>query len=288
MQTLSLSTKVKSELEKHYEDLFLTSYNKVQGLDFISPEKATELLKKNINNYYTMKQSEVDRLVVDILSKNWLTTGTPIQFDVNGILIDGQTRLSAIVKSGVSIPIVVVNNVPPAAKYVLDGGHKRSFDQRVKNDEDHPTLLGSTLRMLHAWIYKKNSIGHSRVASTPELLDLLSKHPGVRDSVASYSKQMPVNVISKTIAAFCHYVLNKISPEQAEEFLQKLITGSGLDESSPILVLRNLLINSKSLGITIDNRAKISFIFKTWNAFRSNKKITKGKMIKDLTVPEPI
>ena len=286
MQTVPLHAKVKSEIETHYEGVFLDS--SVQGLVFISPEKATEYLKKNINNYYNLKQREVDRLVVDILNRNYIPTATPIQFDTDGILIDGQTRLSAIVKSGISIPIVVANNVLPAAKYVLDGGHNRSFDQRVKNEEEHPVLLGSTLRMLHAWIYKKNSIGHSRVASTHELLDLLSRHPGIRDSVSSYSKKMSVNVISKTIAAFCHYILNKISPEQAEEFLQKLITGSGLDENSPIMVLRNLLINSKSLGITIDNRAKISFIFKTWNAFRNKKKITKGKMIKDLTVPEPI
>lgn len=59
-------------------------------------------------------------------SGNWRYTGEGIKFGPDGTLLDGQTRLRAIVLSGVTITMPVWRGIDPDAQLVMDSGRPRS------------------------------------------------------------------------------------------------------------------------------------------------------------------
>ena len=67
----------------------------------ITPEYAKELLDYNKKNR-SLSKATVDRYAEDMRKDNWQQNGEAIKIDWDGNLIDGQHRLAACVKSGVS------------------------------------------------------------------------------------------------------------------------------------------------------------------------------------------
>jgi hypothetical protein len=72
----------------------------------VSPAMAEEWLRKNISNR-KVRPSWVLELSRRITAGEWKLTHQGIAFDRNNVLIDGQHRLHAIVKSGVTVPMQV-------------------------------------------------------------------------------------------------------------------------------------------------------------------------------------
>jgi hypothetical protein len=68
----------------------------------VTPEMAKEWLTRNIDNR-ELQPGTVDGYARDMAAKNWQVTHQPIAFDDLGHLKDGQHRLWAIVKTGLSI-----------------------------------------------------------------------------------------------------------------------------------------------------------------------------------------
>jgi len=68
------------------------------------------LLKRNAMNR-PLSKSHVDKLSDSLLRGEWVMNGDAIRISKCGILIDGQHRLSAVVKSGVSIETIVIDGL---------------------------------------------------------------------------------------------------------------------------------------------------------------------------------
>ena len=78
----------------------------------ITPKIAREMLTKNVCNR-SFRHTWVSVLAQDMLNGNWELTPSPIIFDEDGTLIDGQHRLMAVEKSGVTCSFVVCTNAKP-------------------------------------------------------------------------------------------------------------------------------------------------------------------------------
>ena len=97
--------------------------------EFISPEMAADLLETN-NENRKISKGTVQAYVQDILSGNWdETVGVAISLDENGILRDGQHRLTAIVESGIGIHTWVCRNV--SSDGIYDNNRKRSNADQI-------------------------------------------------------------------------------------------------------------------------------------------------------------
>jgi hypothetical protein len=71
--------------------------------ELITPELASSLLETNSNNR-NLSKGTVEAYANDMLAGNWdESVGDAISIDTDGVLRNGQHRLSAIVLSGVSI-----------------------------------------------------------------------------------------------------------------------------------------------------------------------------------------
>lgn len=91
----------------------------------VTPDLATEWLGANHGNR-NQRPKAIGAYARDIENDAWLFTGESIKFDWNDRLIDGQHRLEAVVKTGLSIQTLVVRNLDPAVQGVIDTAAKRS------------------------------------------------------------------------------------------------------------------------------------------------------------------
>jgi len=88
------------------------------------PTEALASLGKSKGNR-RLNQHAVNRYAADMRRKKWVLSPQGISFDSNGVLIDGHTRLNAIIKSGEIVKITVFRNVPPETVAFLDYGKNR-------------------------------------------------------------------------------------------------------------------------------------------------------------------
>ena len=77
----------------------------------ITPDIAEAMLKANTRNYRKYNSHLIQMYAEDMRNGNWKLNGEPIVFYKNGSLANGQHRLMAVVKSGVSIQFLVVYDV---------------------------------------------------------------------------------------------------------------------------------------------------------------------------------
>jgi len=94
----------------------------------ITPEIAKKLLELNTHNR-KIKAGVVQKYVKEIMAGAWVPTASGIGFNEDGILIDGQHRLMAIVESGITVKLLVVTDLPKLSQEKTDTHTKRSaFD----------------------------------------------------------------------------------------------------------------------------------------------------------------
>lgn len=131
-------------LKSHY-------YNVIQPINGcimeITPKIAEEWLKKNIGNNRNPRTYGITAYATDMANGNWGLTPDAIAFNEDGILINGQHRLNAIVKSGVTINAFVVFGFPMSKKDFLnlDNGVKRTFRDMIRtglSDDEAVKLCG--------------------------------------------------------------------------------------------------------------------------------------------------
>lgn len=97
----------------------------------VTPEMAAKWLDESDGaNPRPVLQRSVNYLVEEIKAKRWRLTPQGIAFNEQGLLIDGQHRLWAVVESKVAVPMRVTWNTPDAVKEVLDSGTLRGLHIR--------------------------------------------------------------------------------------------------------------------------------------------------------------
>lgn len=114
----------------------------------ISPSLAAKYLEHNINNR-SVSKGYVSFLAKIMLSGEYSVNHQGIAFDEDGNLVDGQHRLHAIVKSGVTVSMLVTSDLSKKAVRDIDSGRKRRYwdNQKMLGDNMHP-LLPSVARTM--------------------------------------------------------------------------------------------------------------------------------------------
>lgn len=81
-------------------------------VEIISPEDAQAYLDNNAK-HRPIKEKKVAEYMAEMQDGRWRLNGKTICFDTTGRLLNGQHRLSAVVRSGVSLTTVVVRGLDP-------------------------------------------------------------------------------------------------------------------------------------------------------------------------------
>lgn len=102
----------------------------------ITPEVATQMLATNIDRNRPISLARVEMYEHDMLSGKWLDNGETIKIDREGRLIDGQHRLRAIERSGVTLWMWVAHGVASNAFETVDVGLTRTPRQLFNMSND--------------------------------------------------------------------------------------------------------------------------------------------------------
>ncbi|MFH9863030.1 hypothetical protein [Streptomyces sp. NPDC017202] len=257
----------------------------------VSPELAAEWLTRNTSNR-PLSKSAVQQLAGRIQRGEWQLTHQGIAFDEDGVLIDGQHRLAAIAKAGMTVPLTVTHGVPRTAFTVMDTGRKRTGrDTLALAGEANSTHLAAALRGLHLYLNAPNSAwsGGSSVTSNDQLLTMLDQHPGIRDALHHGIALNRACRITVTAATIGWYVTTQARPDiDQTPWREGIVTGARLEPGDPRLTLRNTMLNLAT-GTTHrrrdDSREHLLYYLKAWNAWAEGRSIKLLRRSPNETMP---
>ena len=246
----------------------------------VTPEIAKQWLVKNVSNR-KVSPPLVERYARDMGAGNWELNGETVKFDSSRRLIDGQHRLSAIIKSGKSCKLYVATGLPTSYKVAatIDNGRSRSAADVLRmNGYSHHTRMAAIARFVMQ--LKSDKYNHGSVGNY-EILEEVKKSPNEYERAAFQSKQVSGIATVPPYGAFAMQAYDK-EPEAFSSWHEKFTTGAGLQSGTAILTVRNHLLRMKALGHTrktafrYDVYAKLCF---AWNMAR------KGKSCKRIEIP---
>lgn len=256
----------------------------------VGAELAGHLLQFNTRNR-DLRQGHVETLARDMAAFRWRFTGDPVRFDLNGQMIDGQHRLTAILVAKVTLPTLIVWGLPEDAQDVIDTGMGRTMrDVLSLAGHQYSAQEAALLRQVHMWdaeagLAAASGRGRGGKATHSELNEVHRANPDVSTAVQHVAINHQLRkVLGATPAAFCWLILNRIDSYGCEEFLDAIANGTGLVEGDARLVLRNQILSGYS---TTKGRALIGWVFKAWNAWRKNTKVKQIKWTTAEAFPIP-
>lgn len=213
----------------------------------ITPNFASALLDSNKANR-KINKSQLDMLVRSMQSGKWRLTHQGIAIYTDGGLADGQHRLSAIVKSGVTCEMAIFYGVErdPDTVVAIDCGKSRSAVDSGRISGMGISNNTTTLAKGIEFGYKERmpKLTHS------ELIELCKKHKKIIDII---NLAFPSNVKGVSIApvkvAIGIAVDAGVSLDIARSFCKTLVTGEYSEDIMKNAVkLRNKLMASNFNG----------------------------------------
>ena len=194
--------------------------------ELITPEIATDILSQNsINRNIRLKH--LAHMINAFRENRIKFNGETIKIAKSGRLLDGQHRLMACVKTGVSFKTLVVRNLEEDVFDTIDTGSKRSSSdalsiQGVKN----PAVISGAIRWLLAF-KSGNPMSYTNIYVDPQqVLTLASKYPNLQNST-HFASKLKYLVGHPTMVAALHYVLHEIYPRGANQYFNDLADGVG-------------------------------------------------------------
>lgn len=254
--------------------------------EFITPELAANLLETN-NENRKISSGTVQAYMQDILSGNWdETVGTAISIDENGILRDGQHRLSAIVQAGIGIHTWVCRNV--SSDGIYDNNRKRSNADQIsilRADFDNVYKSTRYISIARALINGKHLA--RRTVTPKEIITFTEEH---KDDLDGFFLNIPQNSIPKISLATVHLALfmaymSGVDINDILDFYDILCTGmSTAPEEFPIIAYRNYLKDTSSVATVHSEISRCQYSLKKY----LTKSCTKRTMSpKELIYPFP-
>lgn len=251
---------------------------KVKAIDvteaesIITPEIAAAMLERNTHNR-PIKKRVLRQYTKAMIDGEWNQNGQIIGFNKSGELVDGQHRLMAVVKSGVSIPAVVVVGLSDSAQETMDVGAKRSFsDMLALRGEVNANTLAAAVRMI--WAFDELGTPHvggsNDQPSAQKLFKKLDETPQIRDVVRKMKRSdFNTPFFSASVTAAFYVIFCRTNDEEdVSDFFFKLATGAGLEAGSPIHMLRErLLADRTSGGAKLPTLTRYALLVKAFNAY---------------------
>lgn len=238
----------------------------------IEPTLARNWLKKFNNSNRRLRPSRVEDLAEAILRGEWQLDGSPIRFDEDDQLLDGQHRLAAIDRAQVAVPCLIVRGLPRSTQEVMDRTLARTYADKLSIDrEPNATHLASAANVM--WRYEHAAFGKAGFGRRPsfgQLDDILNRHVELRRSVAAAAHYTKKIKMPRSYLAAARTIFMGFSEEDTDRFFTELRTGEDLSRLDPIFRLREALnANAMSKSKRYSSDHLLALLFKAWNLYRS-------------------
>jgi hypothetical protein len=266
------------------------TYDRVQ----VTPALAKKWLGMNAENNRLPKHAKIPSYARDMLTGRWNpNTGETIKFDENGVLVDGQNRLHAVIDAGIAVEFDVARGLPSSAMQVIDTGAARTNADVLKiAGAAERGRTASIVRWVILWDLNvfTGAAGTIRPTNT-EILDRYRQESGAFDAATRRATDCQKRGLGTgTPAGVAHFLFSRVDVESTHQFFDQYISGANLPERSAVLALRN-----KMARIRIDRLSRaeqLALFVRSWNAFRERRtvdrlQLTRSGELGNLNFPMP-
>lgn len=130
-----------SHVNGHFSPVNLSDLEVIPGIRSVAvqmtPAFARRLLDRNVHNR-KISEKIVLKYTEEIKAGEWRLTPQGIGINDRGELVDGQHRLSAIVRANRTVPMLITIGLPTASQEKVDRQRRRSlFDALYLSGESH-------------------------------------------------------------------------------------------------------------------------------------------------------
>lgn len=241
-----------------------------------TPALAQEWLDRNVHNR-PVRKNKVASYARDMKAGKWALNGEAVKFAMDGVLLDGQHRLHAVVAAGVSVQMLVVSGLANETQSTMDSGVKRTTgDAFGLEGKKNAQNLAATLKKIWMWQQGDHKFSANSNPTTAECADLLLRHPEIHHSVeVAIHIRTTFRPLPPSIVGTAHFVLSQVSPEEADVFFARVSDGAGLQPGHPILTLRSRVTNETLSGASVHTYQRMAYVIRTWNAVRDGRSLTR-------------
>lgn len=249
----------------------------------LTPALAEVLLEHNFDNR-PVSNVAIERYERDIAHGAYRLNGQTIVVARTGELNDGQHRCHAVIRSGVSIDVVMVFGVERDSRLTLDQGMTRTVGhylgmQGVENAKLTAAVAGYLWQ--HRHLGRLSSTGRDRPTKSETLAVAEELRSSIAASIASVPGVGSFVLGGRSVLTFAHLTFaHKASWKAANDFMDGLVQSIGLTRGDPIWVLQRRLQKEAS-RMVINEKAEL--IVRGWNAWRRGErpdhfKVNGGKL----------
>lgn len=242
----------------------------------ITKDRALEMLTKNTRNR-PFQESRIQLYAHQLRKGEWEVNGESVKFSTTGILMDGQNRLAACVRTGIPLVTLVIYDIPDSVFNTIDTGKSRSAADVLaistlgteKEIKTNRTSIAAALKLIDA--YKAGLVSVHDITSSHLILNkdmgiLIKKYPGVDECLKMCSGSKGL-IAPSHLAAF-YYITSNIDWESATDFIHDFISGANLDEYDPVYIVREMATSKSYRTRKSPTYWMFGLLIKAWNLRR--------------------
>lgn len=245
--------------------------------EFIDPERARQFLAANMRNRNPNPHRE-DAYARQMGNDEWLVTHQGIAFDWNGEMLDGQQRCAAIIKSGTTQYVLVVRNLNPDVRHVIDTGRPRSASDTLGiSGFTYATKRAAMGKVAILWAegaYRTTKQQYVCGVSNLEVLTWAAENSADADAALSLATKIHragFPTPSVGVLAAVLLILKRIDPDDDrmfERMRNRTLHGAG----DPLYALNSRIEQSQAQKKPIPHPGLLHLYFSAWNDIRQGKR----------------
>jgi len=243
----------------------------------ITPGMAEQMIGHNTHNR-NIRHLDVSGYARDMAAGDWQYTAEPIRFDTNGVLIDGQHRLLAIIESGVTVRALIAYGLEPESQHAVDTGIPRKFHDVLKlRGEANSHTLAAVVAAVGMWERGFRRLGdgnRSLKLTNPQKLHVLESHPELRAVSTNATRVASHCALPASLIGLCWWLFDAIDSEDTTYFFDRLASDTDHAKGDPIYELRRTAAESKDVRGERSRTWLLAITIKAWNAYRNGDKVS--------------
>lgn len=260
----------------------------------VTPAIAQEFLMLNDNNR-PIRKERVENYLDQMKKGLWDVQNDDICFDTEGKLMNGQHRLSAVIKFGKPVEMGVKFGLNPRTFAIMDqGGNRTGGDifaiSGIKNGNAKASIVKFYLQFRKGKYLDKGGLVRYKIGNN-EILTYAEKNAKRLDEIYNYNAKIykQFKPIPARYLGAIYWVLADIDQQSANDFFELYGSGVGLAANHPIYVLRTKLLSDMNSIKKYQITDKLIWVVLAWNYYRQGKTITRFKYdFKEGEYPKPI
>lgn len=257
----------------------------------MTPERAERLLDQNTRNR-SMKIDREKNYAGQMRNGTWVVDGNPIRVDRDGVLLDGQHRLYAVVESGTTQTMILVTGLEPQAMHTIDTGASRRLGDLLKlslPDVKDEAKVGALSRVLlirslgetipNSFATSASAVAQDSRVTNATIIDFYARQRIIIDRLlraGEHVRRARPNWrgFSARVISVVRAELEAINFEDADHFFERIKDGAGLEVNDPIMAL---IRYGDRVAVARDASPSsaiwAAMLIKTWNAYREGRTI---------------